>query len=183
MSMFTLHLPPLQLTDEERRAVGVYADATRPGVLARYYPLQLVSTAVAGEVSQFVATLKTSGRYTRVYAWTFTGDVEAWSIRMRRTSGELLVMDYARVTSLTSCAPMAGTAAERDYLWSPLLLARQAPPPLVWDPAIILDGNETISIDGRCDVAVAAGQRSVLNLCAWVWEFPRVNAAPVVRGP
>lgn len=165
-------LPELTLTPEEKRVVGHYPSASLPGVLDRRYSLQLSQSAVAGDTSQPSAVFIPSGRRVKLYAITFSGDVEAWAIMLRLNSGEQLFQNPTRVTALLNAASTVGTAAQPDFTAGSTLLQRSTFQPWTYDPPLVLEGTQSLTVDGTPLVSLATNQRTVLNLCFWVWEFP-----------
>lgn len=175
-------LPELVLTDAEKAVVGHYPSAQKPGVLDRRYSIRLTDTNIAGEVSKLSDVFIPSGRRVKVYAITFSGDVETWSVNLKLTSGEQLLNGPTRVAALLNAASTAGTAAAPDYTVANRLLQRTTYQPFTYDPPLVLEGTQSVTIDGTPLVALTASTRSVLNLCFWVWEFPISPATSAARG-
>lgn len=174
--------PDLCLSDEEKRVVGHYPNAQRPGVLPRLYTYQLIASGIAGDTPRLSARLIPSGRRCKLYAMTFSGDLETWSLQPSLTSGEKIFTAPTRITALLNAASTIGTAAAQDYTEDSTLLQRTTYQPYTFDPPIILEGTQALTLDGTCLVDLTAAERSVLNICCWCWEFPISAVRNAPRG-
>jgi len=166
--------PELQLTDEERRSVGHYADQERPGVLPRVSQVTLVDTTLAGEASVLAVPFVPSGRRTKIHSITFSGDLELWAVKLEQSSGEQLFgSGFIPVPSLTNLHGMIGMAGSPDFSVSQVLLTRQPmPAPLRLEPALQLDGAQGLIVTGQFTAPGGGARRSVLNIAFHYWEFP-----------
>lgn len=166
--------PELQLTDEERRSVGHYADPDRPGVLPRVSQVTLVDTSMPGEVSVLAVPFVPSGRRTKIHSITFSGDLEFWSVRLEQSSGEQLFgTGLIPVTSLVNLQAMSGLAAGLPSADGENVFLRQPmPAPLRLEPSLQLDGAQGLTVSGICRADKGLGGRSVLNVAFHYWEFP-----------
>lgn len=195
--------PPLQLTEFESQHVGHYAGVRRdgkmyPGVFRRAYPLTLTKVAnLPGEANQLVASFAPSGRYTRVFALTFSGDVMWWNLKLRTNPGEVL-FDTSLVSTLVNNQNSGAAATAPPTLrFFGVTFTAQAVPPLVFEPNVVLPGNANLVFEG--DVVPAWDfyaqnppippvppfppypSRAVLHILVHVWEFPDVLGA--MMGP
>ena len=76
--------PVCTLTPEEAEFCSVYAEVggeqPKPGVLNRVYPKRFVVSSFPGEISVPAGRFQSSGRYTKVYGVTFSGELKRWMI-------------------------------------------------------------------------------------------------------
>jgi hypothetical protein len=154
-----------------------------PGVRRRTYVNQLVNTTFTDETSVFQQNFSPSGRRTRVFAFTFSGYIAAWQIKIFSTSGELWVQDFTTITALCNGAPRApagGFGMQSEVLVgeSKFTLLQQGVIPYRRDPNILLGGTQELVFQGQTLVAPAASNgRFVLNIATHVWEFPDMPRA------
>ena len=194
--------PPLQLTEFESQHVGHYAGVRKadgrayPGVFRRAYPLTLTRARnIDGEADQLVANFAPSGRYTRVFALTFSGDVQYWTLKLRTNPGEVLFQSSVVSTLVNNQNSGAGTAAPPQAAFPGIAFTAQPVPPLVFEPNVVLPGNANLVFEG--DVVPAWDfyaqnppvlppppppypSRAVLHILVHVWEFPDVLGAMMV---
>ncbi len=170
--------PPLRLTAEEQQYCGYYANEQgpqdgRPGVLRRMWPVTLSATLVTGETSVLIAQFVPSGRRTRVFAMTFSGDIEWWTLELKTLSGEILIQ-RAPVSTLLNLQTTGGNNASFGFGISEATLSRPNNGPLFFDPNIVLTGSQTLTLTGTVepDTVSLPGERSVLHTVFHVWEFP-----------
>ena len=176
--------PPLLLTEDELDFVRLYADDEFPGVLRRVYPGTLLRPRnLVGEQDVLSFTYKPSGRFTRVFAITFSGDTLFWEVKLRTDPGEVLFTDYAAVSALLNQGPWgraafvtpSSAAFEGSYA-----ISVPPPGPLLFEPNIALEGTSNLTLEGRVvpewDALTTpqAQTRAVLNVAFHVWEFPQM---------
>lgn len=183
--------PPLFLTEDESQYVATYAtkfpDGTRkPGVLRRSYGGKLVvPTNLPNERQQLSYQFRASGRFTRLFAVTFSGNVDFWRIKMTTVPGEVLV-DEAPINALLNVPSYAGRSANLPYNnGNPATVFFQGSGLLYFEPNVVLEGTSAIDFDGTLDSSWTSvlqpgdQARAVLNIGVHVWEFPDV---PRTRG-
>lgn len=170
--------PELELTAEEAQYNAHYANYNgpqdgRPGVLRRTYPIQLSYSNFSGETNKTTVSFIPSGRRTRLFALTFSGDVEWWIINVATQSSERLI-DTTQVSALLNLSQVAGAQARAVFQDSATSLQRPNNGPLVFDPNYLLIGSQSIIFTGFVDTdkLTAPNSRSVLNIGIHVWEFP-----------
>lgn len=171
------------MTEEELRYNAPYAnfggpDDGRPGVLRRMYPLQLIGTTFPGETNQTTQNYLPSGRRTRVFALTFSGDVEWWVLSLRSQSGEIFI-ESTQVATMLNLARSAGTASSQIFSDSATSLYRPNSGPYTILPNIVLQGSQTLVVSGGFDAGKIPNPngRTVLNIVFHVWEFPNWGPA------
>jgi len=105
--------PSLQLTDYEKQYVAMYKTKDKPGVLRRVYQVQLASQAVPdSNIPAVVTTTKIQiARRSRVFAMTFTGNLDGWRLSVRNTNGTL----YTNRTPRTNKAPIVTSLISGSY--------------------------------------------------------------------
>jgi hypothetical protein len=189
--------PPLQLTEFEAEYVSHYQTPGEgdhpalPGVYRRAYPLGLQRVRnFPGESDELVAQFVPSGRYTRVFAMTFSGDLNWWKLSLRTNPGEVL-FEEALVSSLLNMQANGGSSKIQltSSFFPPSPLLSGCPLPLLFEPNIVLPGAANLKFEGdilpEWDALLNlldppqpdARTRSVLNILVHVWEFPDVLAA------
>lgn len=190
--------PPLELDEATRKWVDFYStDADpakgiegKPGVLRRTYGMQLVETSFPGEQSKLTDNFAPSGRYVRLFAMTFSGFLQNFQVKLASQSGELYIQDFTDVPSLLNMQQVRSAAMGGSFtLFTPesLLMGQNAGRPLVWDPAIQLEGTQELIVTAQTIAPVKGNdQRFVLNIAFHVWEFPdvpRMLSSPVTGQP
>ena len=187
--------PPLFLTEDESKYVATYAtkfpDGTRkPGVLRRSYAGKLVvPTNLPNERQQLSYQFRASGRYTRLFAVTFSGNVDFWRIKLTTTPGEVLV-DEAPVNALLNVPSYAGRSANLAMNGgNPATVLLQGSGLLYFEPNVVLEGTSAIDFEGFLDsswisslVQPTDQARAVLNIGVHVWEFPDVPRSRGIGG-
>lgn len=175
--MMDQYWPKLELTKEELQFCRAYDGPDFPGVKRRSYFNQLVSTTFTNETSVFQDNFAASGRRTRVFAFTFSGFVAAWQIKMFSTSGELWIQDFTTVTALCNSAPRAASGMQLEIQTGSIdsVLLQQGVIPYRRDPNILLEGTQELVFQGQTliDPSQEDG-RFVLNIGVHVWEFPDI---------
>lgn len=172
--------PECDLLPEEKEANTLYPESAPKGekpkafVLTRLYPLSpLIKTAVPGETDVFTVNYTPSGRRTRIYALTMSGDLELWNLNLF-TSADYQVLKDVRASALMGTTATFGGSAPSARSLPETLLSGAAAYPKVFDPPIILEGQIAMRFEGQYvgPSLTAPTDRSVLNMCFWVWEFP-----------
>lgn len=163
--------PALELLEFEKQFCNYYREGERPGVLRRIYPLRLVDSSLPDDVQQLSVRFVPSGRRTRVFAVTMSGDLDNWMLKVSTPSGELYTQDFASVSALLNhplLLPVLPAPPEAIY-----------PPggPLEFEPNIVLERTMVLLFDGYTIVPAAHFEyptRFVLNLAIHCWEMPQV---------
>jgi len=90
--------PNCVLTDYERKFVSLYKDGKKPGVLRRAYRLQLATPAQPDQnIPAIVTTSKIQiARRSRVFAITFSGNLDSWRLTVKNTNGTVYTMPTPR---------------------------------------------------------------------------------------
>lgn len=183
--------PELSLTDYERRFVRYYETTQKdekgrtrnfPGVLRRIYPLLLSNLAypAVGILNPILNAQLQITRRSRVFAFSFAGDLDSWFLNIRTASGESFTPgspgtpDGGIVSSLVAGTP---------YHWQSQI-ARDTPSNvnqgttgslLEFEPNIQLASNTTLVFEGQANPPEASPgvlRRIVLHITCHVWEFP-----------
>ncbi len=138
--------PHLELSEYEKRFVAAYQTKDKPGVLRRTYNVPLNNTAqptIPGLQNISLQGQVQISRASRVFALTFTGDINAWRLKISTASG----------TEFTPRFPNG------VY---PMQL------PMIIEPSWELDPNESLIFEGQPIVETAL----ILEISVHVWEFP-----------
>lgn len=186
MSFVNTWWPQLELEPDEREWCGIYAEEGLPGVLPRQWPCTLIGSSIASE-NVLRQTVNFSGRRTRIYAMTASGDIAAWRIKVTSQAGE----QYITGTDTSpGGAPVATLLGLEHTMWAAesqvdqnaadgiAYLISPGGQPLLFDPNLVIEGVQGLVIEGELSPRFGAAAqpqtdwRAVLNLCWWVWEFP-----------
>lgn len=205
--------PALELTEYERKFVRIYKTGKLPGVLNRRYKVTLNSQA-APDQNLPVITLGGQiqiARRSRVYALTFTGNLDRWRLNISNASGtqytnksprgqldpivsSMVPGMYANALSLGGLVPplpagnSPGIGPAISFITNGVTVIGQQPFPLLIEPNWLLMPNETLIFTGTpLEVHVTTeGQQDInpmltLTICAHVWEFPVMGTAPAAE--
>lgn len=166
--------PPCDLSDEEREYVSLYATTDRPGVKRRTYGADLVQTTFPGEISQLSQAVAFSGRYVRLFGFTFSGEIYAWTIKAYLVNEEQYIFDFCAVTTLIGATPRSQVACDTPINQvPPVVLQVPSFEPLIWDPNIRIEGTQQLIIEGRyIGTTPEESYRSPLHIALHCWEFP-----------
>jgi hypothetical protein len=174
--------PNLELTEYEKRFVGMYKTDEKPGVLRRSYKVLLNSQpfpTVPGLETVHLEGAIQIARRSRVFALTFAGDVHAWHLSIATASGETLTPQFAGgpVPMVSSLAP--------GQMWNVLATDFNAPSnnlalndtvsgqiaqnmlPMLVEPNWELSPNEQLIFRGTNETLGL-----VLEIGVHAWEFP-----------
>lgn len=195
--MFTW--PTVELTDYERRFVGVYKDGKKPGVLRRTY--EVFMNSKADPLTPGLEKIKLKGniqiaRRSRVFALGFAGNLGSWRLQIETASGEQMTPKpagadgYPIVSSMIAGASWNALSALGDQTtvnsfgspaWSSFF-GNKSQGPLLIDPNWELSPNEVLIFNGTpIDVQLTdeAGfdsedlpAQKMLAIAVHVWEFP-----------
>lgn len=198
--MFTW--PALELTDYEKKFVGVYKHGNKPGVLRRAY--EIFMNTVADPLTPGLEAIKLQGviqiaRRSRVFALSFAGNLGSWRLQISTGSGEQMTPKvpgsdgYPIVSSMLSGASFNALSALGDQV---IVAGLQTPGahqvtsffgnssqgPLLIDPNWELASNESLFFDGTAIDNQSNGEFSntppaqkLLSIVAHVWEFPNMD--------
>lgn len=99
--------PNCVLTEYERKFVSLYKDGKKPGVLRRVYRLQLATPAQPDQnIPAVVTTDKIQiARRSRVFAITFSGNLDSWRLSIKNTNGT----QYTNPTPRTNKPPIVSS--------------------------------------------------------------------------
>lgn len=167
--------PTLELTEWEKQYVSYYREGNeKAGVLRRCYPLQMRATNLPDDHEVLDQRFVPSGRRTRLFALTFSGDIDNWEITIATAAGELLTQDWASVSALLNAPFLTPTLPTRVTN-----LPTQTFPgggPLIFDPNVVLERTMTLLLQGRLIVPIdpQTPTRYVLNIACHCWEMPNV---------
>lgn len=183
MSFIDRAWPELELTADERQWCDYYASADKPGVLRRCQQVTLVFSTFPGEENVQSVKFASSGRRTRVFALTFSGDTFWWGIRLTADAGETFITPtsgpgaatFARIRALQGIAPMSETVGGGESNLDGTVTNQQVAEPLIFDPNIVLEGTQEIRVDGEVFGDPLAGTesgRTLIHVGFHYWEFP-----------
>lgn len=178
----------LELTEYERRFVRHYQHTdekgkTYPGVLRRTYPLFLTNQAIP-EINilqaRFSERLQISRR-ARVFGLTFSGNLDQWSINLKKTTGETF---NPGINGLPDIAIPNTLQMSTNYFKFSLI--GEAPIgsnaevyesrlPFIMEPNIELWPNTTLIFEGQPYDLEQQPPRRVLAIGVHVWEFPGMD--------
>ena len=175
--------PEIDLSPFEREHVRVYSTPSKPGVLPRVYQANLTSVAQVDSGflnAQFQDAVQISRR-SRVYGFSFSGDLGSWELRISDASGT----EYTNVDPITQRYPLASALApsmpynaDANIGEPPAATNEQQQMigfPLIWEPNIVLVPNQTLLFGGRLTAtleALAQVPTRFLSITVFVWEFP-----------
>jgi len=194
-----MYWPRLQLTEAELQKWSVYSQPgkiQRP-VLYRAYAGELRITTTTPEDSENIQIARRS----RVFAMTASGDVHNVEIQLVDSSGEQYTMGWTPMSNLlmgTNVDPrgmaiFAGQAtwaqnASLGFLLGSMVGNPYAAAPHIFEPNIVLAGNQTLNVKGRAmlptrtlpkatapdnDNSETAHEEIVhLSFVMHAWEFP-----------
>lgn len=191
--------PHLELTEYEKRFVAAYSTPAvpasgrnpaipgKPGVLRRMYKVLLNNTEHPG-VTGLEDIHLTGGvqisRASRVFALTFSGDINSWRIKMFLASGteftpKLQGGTYPMVCTLSPAASwnIAATVANAPTFNETFEQFAYMQLPMLVEPNWELDQNETLMFD----VEAQTENPIILEVGVHVWEFPGMTRG--LEGP
>lgn len=182
-----MYWPRLQLTKREQERWAPYYEPQniQRGVLYRAYYGELNFNTVNFEDIENVQI----SRRARIFAMTVSGDVHNTSVEIFDSSGEQYTMGQTPLANmfmgLNSDPRGAGSF---NPVLDPLFLTRRLTmgavygqfinlAPHVFEPNIVLEPNQTLSVRGRNLITIqdtSEGElpTSHLSFCFHVWEFP-----------
>lgn len=188
-----MYWPRFRLTKAESARWCVYStpDKTQKAVLYRVYAGELQLSTTNKEDTE---NLQISRR-ARVLAFTASGDVNNIEIQIYDSAGEQYTMGFIPVSQLLLGATpdfrSVPQISQPQYTTSGTLFAElisglmhgaDVVAPHIFEPNIVLDPNQTLSIKGRCmhalhdtvvgELGVPVPQTAVLCFNMHVWEFP-----------
>lgn len=190
-----MYWPRMKLTPYEIKngAVKYYDHQNgKRGVLRKIYPGQLMLTSTQRQpVFNF-----SIARRCRVFGMTASGDIPQFKMQIQDSSGEqylatptsmsALFCGYAELPPPAYGAATAGaTGGFPPTVDDPLNTLGWAAPqgqpctkvPLIFEPNIVLDSNQTLSITGY-SLTDYAGFNYRVDLAFHVWEFPVWPSGP-----
>lgn len=144
----TLGWPLLNLTEDERKWNDYYDSPDgRRGVLVRRYP----QTVLLDGTRRTATVNQSTPRRARVYAVTWSGDVQALRVAIKLSTGEQLTMGPCHLPLLCGASPLSTLSVNANII-SPVWpafsqaqpnLAAQLPHAFAWiiEPNTVLDGN------------------------------------------
>ena len=188
--------PSLELTDWERQHVGYYTERvkradgsyyTKPGVLKRVYPIDLArqDDDSADLEAQLTDELQIARR-TRVFGFSFTGDLGSWRLQIRTASGEALTGQeresgdapvvsamvpgtfYNEHPNTNIGAQPTADNAQNVHQYGALQI----------EPNWLLSPNTTMLFEGTIidEANLTANDQRILTINVHVWEFPGMDA-------
>ena len=187
--------PHCELTDFEKKYVGLYANGEKPGVLRRTYRAILnaeTDPEVEGFDSPHTAARFQISRRSRVFALSFAGDTAAWRLNISNASGTQYTPVNVGAPQVPSVfTDVSGSKAPIVASMCPgavysLLSSLQPPPPsiqfgegelpmlsqfqlpLIIEPNWQLVPNETLIMEGY---PIREGQ-AVLEIAFHAGKFP-----------
>jgi hypothetical protein len=189
-----MYWPRFRLTKTEAKRWTAYSspDHKQKQVLYRTYAGELQLSTTNREDTE---NLQISRR-ARVFALTASGDVNNIEIQIYDSSGEQYTMDFIPVSQLLlgavpdfrSVPVMApqfqAFSTNIAEIIGGLVLGADTVAPHIFEPNIVLDPNQTLSIKGRCmhnlhdtdvlppGISNPAPETATLCFNLHVWEFP-----------
>ena len=189
--------PLLELTDYERRFVGVYENGDKEGVLRRSYEVSFNTIANSGIPGLEQVNLSGSvaiTRRTRVFALTFAGNLGSWRLKIETASGEQMTPQGNSdgppiVSSMIAGSSWNALSALGDQSVVNALTAgvttmfgSYCNAPLLIDPNWELSPNETLffrgtPIDNQATTTnpMTPPAQKLLMVGVHVWEFPGMD--------
>jgi hypothetical protein len=175
--------PTCRLTREESQYISKYFDPRfgRRGVLRRAYPGSL-SLTIQQRTPQFNFQI---GRRSKVFAFSCSGDIAQFQIQLITATGEKHTADFVDVGLLVD----GWSEVAQQGLFPPVVAGTNTSHPgsvpictqaYVMDPAITLEPNQTLTINGiqTQDYAVF-GSDFRIDFVLHVWEYPGMPGSPL----
>lgn len=172
--------PVLRLTEEERRYNDYYDSGTRRGVLERRYPY----TTTLTQTSPNNTIVHRTTRRSRVFMFTFSGDLQGVKFKLRTATGEQFIQDAIHLPALVGASPR--DPRSRNFGLVPVnfpnynnqnasIWQGQGLYPFIIEPNIVLPGSRDLYLDFtpalRNDPVLGDTGYSI-NVIVHVWEFP-----------
>jgi hypothetical protein len=178
--------PRCQLSDYEKRYVTKYPSSENNvrGVLRRFYPAVLELTQIQRQPSFQFQTARRS----KVFGFTFAGDIEQFAIKLQTATGEQLFSDFMEVSLLTggSNTGLPAGMVTGQVLPKPLgpnlSIIMPSVDPLILTPAIELAPNQVLTIYGAPltpygYIGTVPGNYRI-DITMHVWEYPGMPGSP-----
>jgi len=187
--------PRMKLTNgEQRQGVQKYFDHEKGvrGVLRKIYPGQLALTQTI-RLPTFNFQI---ARRCRVFGLTASGDINQFKIQIQDSSGEQYLAQPITLASLLggyvdippppyAAAPVGNaggfppllTSAGTTLGWSYPLGTPRTNAPLIFEPSIVLDSNQVLTITGY-SLTDYQNVNYRVDMCFHVWEFPSWKGGP-----
>lgn len=184
-----MYWPRLQLTSKEAKRWAAYyePDKLQRAVIYRVYNGEINLNNI---VKEDIENIQISRR-SRVIALTASGDVHNTEIQLYDSGGEQYIMGWTPMSNLllggigdprgmaTNNAALDPYFAGRRLAYGMVFGAAFTVAPHIFEPSIVLDPNQTISIKGRNMKTLAPPSNqtgnpgaSHVSFCLHVWEFP-----------
>ncbi len=190
-----MYWPRFRLTKAEAQRWCVYSspDSKNKAAVYRIYAGELQLSTTNKEDTENMQI----SRRSRVFAFTASGDVNNIEIQIYDSAGEQYTMNFIPVSNLLLGSnpdfrgvplvggPLAAVNLEPRLGLNPYgLIYGDTVAPHIFQPNIVLDPNQTLSIKGRCmhgltdsdfttpGVGTSFSQTATLSFNLHVWEFP-----------
>lgn len=190
-----MYWPRFRLTKSEAKRWCVYSspDKTQKQVLYRIYAGEIALSTTNKEDTENMQI----SRRARVFGFTCSGDVHNVEVSIYDSAGEQYTMGYVPASLLVlgnvhdfrsvpwldgDMATATGMAQNQMAFFGGVIPAVDSQAPHIFEPNIVLDPNQTLSVKGRCmlnltDVVDGQGNNprpGTANLAfnIHVWEFP-----------
>lgn len=179
--------PYLNLTADERRWVDYYDTGEKRGVLSRW---QSGRARLEGGVLQTVGTFS-APRYSRVYAISFSGDVQAMRLLVSLGTGERIIQTPLHIPLLCGHAPHS-TLLQHPQFFNPLYPSQGAVGENVvprvtrawqWvlDPNIIVPNNQSLLLNFSLEneeAGIPEGGFFEVEFVLHHYQFPGFEGGP-----
>ena len=177
---------------EEKNGVSKYYDHDkgRRGVLRKIYPGQLIlNQNIRNPIFNF-----SIARRSRVFAMTASGDIAQFKIQIQDSSGEQYLAQPISLAALMGGfveipPPAYGSSTDgatggfpptspiSTLGWSAMIGQPHTYAPLVFEPNIVLDSNQSLQISGY-SITDYNSINYRIDMCIHVWEFPSWQNGP-----
>lgn len=192
-----MYWPRFRLTKSEAKRWAIYSNPTQSQkqVLYRIYAGEIALSTTNREDTENMQI----SRRARVFAFTCSGDVNNVEVSIYDSAGEQYTMGFvpaallvlgdvpdfrgvSYLNGLRASLPGAGLATSYGFPSTGQISGMRSQAPHIFEPNIVLDPNQTLSIKGRSmlsltDVAPGDGTNprpgtATLAFNIHVWEFP-----------
>lgn len=168
--------PMLRLTEEERQWNDYQDTPGKRGVIPVRYPGLVTLTPT--QRTAIVALDHT--RRSRVYKFTWSGDVAAMRVRIYDSRGQALTIDSCHIPSLSGHTPLSTLSTiggnYPDNVATPFALQMRPAWEFVIDPNLVLPGGVQLlaeyTLENPADPTLAKAINLRVQQVVHCWEFP-----------
>jgi len=177
--------PRCELSNYEKRYLTKYPNPENNvrGVLRRMYPGVLELTNIQQQPSFQFQTARRS----KVFGFTFAGDIDMFGLKLQTATGEQLFSDFMPISLLTGgyvSGQPGVTVGQYPASTPPNNIIRGASiDPFILDPAIELAPNQVLTVYGTRIVPQGFGGFANIDtlrvdMTIHVWEYPGMPGSP-----